>query len=344
VNNNFFKKRILIGEKFIGENEPVFIIAEAGVSHFGEIEKCYKLVDLAVEAKADAIKFQIFDINSFITKESKDWYDRMKSRSLGIHDYEKVQKYCIKKRIIFFLTAHDEKSFKEVIKLDPPLFKIGSGEVQNIKFVRNIFKSCNKPVLYSTGMHSINDIKQVIKLCKKLKKKDVVFMQCTSTYPTKLKNVNLNTIDFYKDKISSIVGYSDHTEGMDVPMLAVAKGAKVIEKHISLDFNVKNAQDWKVSCGPKNLKEFVLKLRKVEESLGSYEKIITEEEYDSLLWARKSIVVSKNIEKNKILKLKHLTSKRPGTGISPILLKDVIGKRTKLKIEKDTILEWEMLN
>lgn len=169
-------------------------------------------------------------------------------------------------------------------------------------------------------------------------------MQCTSTYPTKLKNVNLNTIDFYKDKINSIVGYSDHTEGMDVPMLAVAKGVKVIEKHITLDFNIKNAQDWRVSCGPKNFKEFVLRLRKVEETLGSYEKKITEEEYSSLLWARKSLVADEDIEKNKILKLKHLTSKRPGTGISPMLLKEVVGKKTKLKIKKDTILKWEMIN
>lgn len=344
MNNNFFKKRILIGKKFIGENEPVFIIAEAGISHFGEIEKCFKLVDLALEAKADAIKFQIFDINSFISIESKDWYNRMKDRSLGISDYEKVQKYCIKKKIIFFLTAHDEKSFKEVIKLNPLLFKIGSGEVQNIGFVKSILKSCDKPVLYSTGMHSINDIKQVVRLCEKMKKKDMVFMQCTSTYPTKLKNVNLNTIDFYKDKINSIVGYSDHTEGMDVPMLAVAKGVKVIEKHITLDFNIKNAQDWRVSCGPKNFKEFVLRLRKVEETLGSYEKKITEEEYSSLLWARKSLVADEDIEKNKILRLKHLTSKRPGTGISPMLLKEVVGKKTKLKIKKDTILKWEMIN
>lgn len=343
MNNTFFKKRILVDKKLIGENNPVFVIAEAGVSHFGQIEKCFKLVDLAVRAKADAIKFQIFDINSFISKESKNWYNRMKNRSLGINEYEKVKEYCKKKKIIFFLTAHDEKSFIEVLKLNPPLFKIGSGEVQNLNFVSNILKSVKKPVLYSTGMHSVYNLNQIIKLCKKVKKRDVVFMQCTSSYPTKLRNVNLNTIDFYKDKINSIVGYSDHTEGIDVPMLAVAKGAKVIEKHITLDFNIKNAQDWKVSCGPENFKEFVIKLRQVEETMGSYEKKITNEEHKSLLWARKSLVLITNIKKNETLRQKHLTSKRPGLGISPELLKDVIGKKTKLNIKKDTILKWEMI-
>ena len=340
--NNFFKKHFKISKRFIGDSEPVFIVAEAGVSHFGKIEKCFKLVDLAVSAKADAVKFQIFDTNSLIAKKKSKWFNRMKSRILSIDDYIKVDQYCKKKGIIFFLTAHDESSFDKLKLIDPPVYKIGSGEIKNLSFIKKIL--CNKkPVFISTGMHTFNDVKSIIELCKINSCKKIVFMQCTSSYPTKIEDLNLNVIDTYKSKIKSIVGYSDHTDGIEASLLAVAKGAKVIEKHISLDFNVKNAQDWKVSCGPNDFSLFVKKIRKAEKMLGSSNKQVTEDEKKTLLWARKSIVASKNLIKGHKLTKNDINFKRPGSGISPAELETVIGKKIIKDIGENTLISREDL-
>ena len=264
-------EQIDLGSIIIGDQKPCVIVAEAGVAHFGSLEKCFKLVDLAKSSGANAIKFQIYDIDSFISRKSKKWFSRMKEKSLNNDDFLEIKKYCKKKKILFFLTPHDEKALSFTEKMDLPLLKIGSGEVQNNSFIKKIL-SLNKPTIISTGMYDEDDLNDLIKIIKKQKNKNIAILHCVSSYPTKSEEVNLNVINEYKEKIQGIIGYSDHTEGHEVCILAVAAGAKIIEKHITLDFNIPNAQDWKVSCGPNDFKSFVNKIRSVEKILGLKKK------------------------------------------------------------------------
>lgn len=335
-------KQIHLGSRIIGDKKPCFIIAEAGVSHFGSLEKCFKLIDLAKNSGADAVKFQIFDIDSFISIKSKKWYSRMSEKVLTNNDFLKLQKYCLKKKILFFLTPHDFNALDFVIKMKLPLIKIGSGEVQNNLFIERIF-SLNKPTIISTGMYSEDDLSKLISIIKKQKNKNIAILHCNSTYPTKLDEINLNVIDSYKQKISGVIGYSDHTEGHEICKLAVAKGAKIIEKHITLDFNIPNAQDWKVSCGPDDFKSFILGIRNVEKALGYEDKKVTKEERKSLRWARKSIILKNNVFKNSKINYSDLVIKRPGTGISPNEINNVIGSVASKDLKKETILKWPML-
>lgn len=334
-----FKREIRIGNKLVGESHPPLIIAEAGVAHFGSVLKAKGLVDLAVDAGADVVKFQFFDVDNLIANDEGGWKSRLGSRQLSFEDYSLIKEYCDQKGIMFMATAHDEPSFDRLIQLDLPAFKIGSGERGNIPFLKKIF-SLDKPVILSTGMYEEEDIQVVVELAKAVGKADLVILHCVTRYPAEPSEINLRFMQELEEKYSVLAGYSDHTEGTSIPLGAVALGAKVIEKHISLDFNVPNAQDWKVSCGPADLKKFVLEVRSVSAALGTAKKQMTSHELESRQWATKSLYLKRSVSKGDLINEKDLVALRPGGGMSPGELDNIVGRKYARDKEVGKMLEF----
>jgi N,N'-diacetyllegionaminate synthase len=336
-----FSSSFNIDGRKIGKGERCFIIAEAGISHFGSKEKAYDLIDMAVNAKADAVKFQIFDIESLLVKGEIGWRDRLGPRMLTFHSFENLKKYANDRGIIFMATAHDNPSLEFISSINVPAYKIGSGELGNWEFIHKT-ASYGKPVIISTGMYSKNDINDMMSVISKTKNKKIAILHCVTNYPTPLNDVNLRAMDIIKE-YGVIHGYSDHTVGHTVSLAAVARGAKILEKHITLDFDIPNAQDWKVSCGPDDFGLFVKKAREIEIALGLREKKISKDEYASKNWATKSIVSKVVINNGDVINRGMLDFKRPGNGIPPNKIEGVIGKCANTNIPIDTVIKKDML-
>jgi N-acetylneuraminate synthase/N,N'-diacetyllegionaminate synthase len=339
---SYFSQSFSIGHRRVGIDAPVFIVAEAGVSHFGSLEKAKRLVDLAVSSGADAVKFQIFKTGELISHESEDWIDRLRSKELPFEAFKEIQDYCKGQDILFFATAHDEPSLAYLEALDVPVYKIGSGEVENWPFLAKV-ASKKRPVILSTGMYSMAMVERALKVFKDTGNPEVAVLHCVTQYPTPPSEVNLRVIETIRETFHIITGYSDHTQGHHFPLAAAALGAKIIEKHITLEFDIPNAQDWKVSCSHHDLPVMIQQIREIEKGMGSGIKTVSQGEHKSLLWARKSLVAAVDIPADRVIERSMLCTKRPGTGISPASLEDVIGKISKVNIEKDTLLRWEQI-
>lgn len=336
--NHCFK----IADSSVGDNCPVYIVAEAGVAHFGNEEKAYRLVDLAAQAGADAIKFQIFDVDALISNESPEWRERLGSRVLPYESFRRIQCYCRDKKIVFFATAHDEKSLDFLLELDAPVYKVGSGEVGNWPYLQRI-AALDKPLILSTGMYHPKQVVKALEIVSKAGNRNLALLHCVTRYPVPPQEAALGNIASLREKFHVVTGYSDHTSGFHFPLVAVALGARIVEKHITLDYNVPNAQDWKVSCGPADLGEFVRQIREIEVGLGTRESGPTQGERESLTWAAKSLVPKRDIKKGEVIAAADLVSKRPGTGISPSEIEQVIGRRARVDIPEDRLIQWEHL-
>ncbi len=337
-----FSQSFSCGTKIIGAGGRVFITAEAGVAHFGDVSKAYKLIELATEAHVDAVKFQIYRTDNLVSASSGEWKDRLRSKELDYKIFVELKKYCETKNVLFFATAHDEESLDFLTTLDVPVFKIGSGELRNIPFITKIAK-LNRPVFLSTGMYNLDDISLVLKIFEDAQNPNICVLHCITAYPTPPEDVNLKAINTIAKHFQVMSGYSDHTEGFHFSLAAVALGAKVIEKHITLDFDVPNAQDWKVSCGVHNLSEMVMQIRDIEKGLGDGQKKVAVSEEQSILWARKSIVAARGIATGETITEQMLAYKRPGTGIAPNEIYNVVGKKAKKPIRSDLLIQWSSL-
>lgn len=334
---------INIGTRAIGRKEPVFIIAEAGVNHFGNIEIAKHLVDMAVIARADAVKFQIFKTENLISAVAPDWIDRLKSKELPYEAFTVLREYCSKKEITFLATAHDEESLDFLQTLDPPAYKIGSGEVANRAYIRKI--AClGKPVIVSTGMYTRKDIQATLSIFSKSNNRDLVLLHCTTCYPPTPEEINLRAIGAIQKEFGCPVGYSDHSIGVDIVLAAVALGACVIEKHITVSKTMPGSQDCPVSCDERDLIEMVNSIRKLEKALGTGIKAPAARELQSRNWARKSVVAKVAIKKGTAITADMLTLKRPGTGIDPGMMRSVIGKKASRNIAADTLVSMDDLN
>jgi N,N'-diacetyllegionaminate synthase len=337
-----FLDNFQVESKNIGRGAPVFIIAEAGVNHFGDLKKAKKLVDLAVDSGADAFKLQVFNTEKLVSRISQEWIDRLKPKELSRDEVKRIQSYCHKREIIFFATAHEEESFEYLDTLHVPLFKIGSGEVGNLEFLEAVAKK-NKPIIISTGMYTMRDIQNALDVIWKAGNNQVVVLHCVTQYPTPPEDIHLRAMDLIREEFCLPVGYSDHTKGWIIPLAAVARGASVIEKHITIDRNVPNAQDWIVSCGPDDFPQFVNSVRLVEKALGKPEKFPNKAEIENRKWAGKSIVAKEPILSGTVITREHICTKRPGTGIQPGHIGNVIGKQAKKDIEQDALILWSDL-
>lgn len=335
-----FNRRFDIEGRAVGDGAPVYIIAEAGVAHFGSEEKACRLVDLAADAGADAVKFQVFDVDAMISRESQEWKTRLGSRQLPYQVFERIQRYCMQKGITFFATAHDEPSLDFLGSLAVPVYKIGSGEVGNWPFVESA-AARGKPIILSTGMYRQEQIGEALCAIAGTGNLNAAILHCVTDYPADPRYIALGNIGLIRDCFGVVAGYSDHTAGYHIPLAAVALGARIIEKHITLDYNIPNAQDWKVSCGPDNLKSFVSQVRDIEAAISIRTDGPTENEKRSFLWASKSLITRREIAEGQLIGEADLCAKRPGDGISPSRISEIVGRVAKRRLAQDVVIRSE---
>lgn len=338
------------------QQKKCIIIAEAGVNHNGDINMAKQLVDAAANAGADYVKFQTFVATNAVTANAKkaqyqitntgnnsSQLDMIKKLELNHEQHFELIKYCKLKKIKFLSTAFDLESvaFLKSLKLD--LIKIPSGEITNLR----LLEACggqNKNILLSTGMCNLAEINDAIKVIVKsgTSKNKITLLHCTTEYPAPFKDINLNAMKTMQQKFKLPVGYSDHTEGIAISLAAVAMGATVIEKHITIDRTLPGP-DHRASIEPDEFAQLVKGIREIELSMGDGEKKAMPSEKKNIAIARKSICAKTDIKKGTLLNDSLLTAKRPGTGISPMLINNLIGKKIKKDLPKDTLLKWSDL-
>lgn len=323
-----------------------YIIAEAGVNHNGDINLAYQMIDKAVEAGVDCVKFQTFKASHLVSKNAamanyqklnmnsdEKQVEMLKRVELKFDDFIRLKAYADAKGIAFCSTAFDEESVDFLNTLHMPFFKIPSGEVTNLPLITKLAKY-NRPMIMSTGMCEMNEIADILKIIRKYNKQRIVLLHCNTEYPTPAADVNLRAMQTLKSVFKTAVGYSDHTLGIEVPLAAAALGACVIEKHFTLDKHM-IGPDHAASLDPQEMASMVKGIRTIEKALGSCEKRVTESERKNMTAARKSIVAKRKIKKGEILSSANLTTKRPGSGISPMLWDQVIGSAARKDYEED---------
>ncbi len=337
-----FAHTLRIGGRDVGIGYPALIIAEAGVNHFGNLDKALALVDLAADSGADVFKTQAFDTARLVSARLPEWRERLRPKEVSFEFLKKVKEHCDRRNILFMCTAHDESVLPWLDTLDVPAFKIGSGERLNLPFFRQIARR-GKPVILSTGMYELDHVRQALDIFSGSGCRELALLHCVTSYPAPYDQVNLRAMDSLRAVFSGPVGYSDHTRGHHVCLAAVARGAAILEKHITLDFDVPNAQDWKVSAGPDDFADFVRSIREVEAALGDGVKRPASSETAALTWALKSLVAAHPLPCGSVLKEGMLLAKRPGGGIEPSRLPEVLGRTLRRDLEQDEMLVWSDL-
>lgn len=329
-----------------------FIIAEAGVNHNGSLEIARKLIDAAVEARADAVKFQTFKAERLVSRSAlkaeyqkkttdtdESQFDMIKRLELNEDAHKGLMGYCRDKGIIFLSSPFDLESIDLLNKLGIEIFKIPSGEITNLPYLRNIGR-LEKKVILSTGMADLEEIGNAINVLTECgtRKDDITVLHCNTEYPTPFEDVNLVAMLTIRDVFKVKVGYSDHTPGIEAPVAAVALGAEVIEKHFTLDKRMKGP-DHKASLEPDELKAMVHAIRNIEKALGDGVKKPSPSELKNKPVVRKSIIAARDIRKGETFTEGNITVKRPGTGISPMEWDKVIGSKAVRDFQKDEIIE-----
>ncbi|MDF2801703.1 MAG: N-acetylneuraminate synthase family protein putative legionaminic acid synthase LegI [Anaerocolumna sp.] len=327
----------------------VFIIAEAGVNHNGDIELAKRLIDAAVDAKVDAVKFQTFNADYIVSKNARkaeyqlkttnnheSQYEMLKKLELDFEAHKTLIEYCTKKNIMFLSTAFDLESIDLLCKLGLEVFKIPSGEMTNLPYLEKVGK-LKKKVILSTGMCALEEVKKTLDVIKSVGTTDITILHCNTEYPTPMEDVNLRAMAAMGAELQVPIGYSDHTNGIEVSIAAVALGASVIEKHLTLDKNMEGP-DHKASLEPNELKEMVNAIRNIEAALGKSKKVPTSSEEKNRQIARKSIVAKKHINKGELLTEENITTKRPGSGISPMRWREILGTIANKEYEEDELI------
>lgn len=332
--------------------KPILIIAEAGVNHNGDLDLAKQMIDVAVDAGADLVKFQTFSADRLATRDVKkadyqsvnmgsaETQHQMLSRlELSANMHHELIAYCAKRNIGFFSTGFDIESVNFLISLDINRFKIPSGEITNLPYLRHIGKF-GKRIIISTGMATLGDIEAAINVLEQAgtPRSLITVLHCTTEYPTPMSEVNLHAMKSIQAAFGVAVGYSDHTAGIEVAIAAVVLGATVIEKHFTLDKNLPGP-DHKASLEPDELKAMIAAIRNIEIALGDGIKRPTPSESYNKPMARKSLVASKPIMAGEVLSDENISIKRSGTGISPMNWDDVIGRKAVRDFALDELIE-----
>ena len=331
--------------------KKIIIIAEAGVNHNGSIDLAKKLIDVAVQAGVDYVKFQTFKTELAVSKNTKkaeyqkqttnaeeSQFDMIKKLELDKKAHIELIDYCNKKNIKFISSPFDLESIDLLYELNIPLYKIPSGEITNYPYLKKIAEK-KLPVIMSTGMANMREIGDAfdVLLENGLQKTQITILHANTEYPTPIQDVNLKAMLTIKKEFDVEVGYSDHTNGIEVDIAAAALGARVIEKHFTLDKTMKGP-DHKASLEPKELIAMVKAIRNIEVALGSGIKKASPSETKNIPIARKSIVAKQNIKKGTIFSKENITVKRPGTGISPMRWNDILGQQAIKDFNKDDLI------
>jgi N,N'-diacetyllegionaminate synthase len=337
----------------------VFIIAEAGVNHNGSLEICKKLIDVSVKAGADAVKFQTFNADELVTTNadkaryqientgtSEPQIEMLRRLELSPNVHKDLFDYCRQKNISFLSTPFDEESVDMLYDLGMDIFKISSGEITNKPLIQHIaFKK--KPIILSTGMSYLGEVENAVSWIDEIwntmdKKPQLSVLHCVSAYPARIEDVNLRAIKTMKMAFGLPVGYSDHTMGTEITMAAVAMGAKVIEKHFTLDRDMEGP-DHNASLEPEELEAMVTAIRNVERAMGDGVKKSTKSENEIKMFVRRSLVTAKEIRAGETISPDDIVIKRPGTGISAEFKDKVVGMKSGSDISADSVIKWEDL-
>lgn len=331
----------------------VIVIAEAGVNHNGDLNLAKKLIEAAKWAGADYVKFQTFVSENLVSSIAKkadyqkkaalnhekeeSQLEMLKKLELSKNDFLELKEYCKELKIGFLSTPFDLESIDFLEEFNLDFWKVPSGEITNLPYLIKIGNT-KRPVVLSTGMCNLQEISKAVSVLEENGTKDIKILHCTTEYPVSLEEVNLKAMVTMKEIFQKEVGYSDHTQGVDIPIAAVAMGATVIEKHFTLDKNMEGP-DHQASLNPKELKNMIDSIKRVELSLGSGEKAPSPSEQKNIEIARKSIVAKKKIICGEKFTEDNITVKRPGNGISPMKWFDVLERKANKDFEKDELIE-----
>ncbi len=342
-----FAKKIKIGPRFIAQTEPVFIIAEAGVNHNGDVNRAREMIKIAKAAGVDAIKFQSFKTENIIvpsapkstyhiktTGSRQSWYDLLKTQELSREAHKILMDDCQRAGIIFLSTPYDQESADMLSELGVCAFKVASTDTNNIPFLRYLAGK-KVPIILSTGMSSILEVEESLGALASAGGSEVLLTHCTSNYPAPLREVNLRAIATLRNKFSILVGYSDHTPGVVNPVAATALGAVLYEKHFTLDKTLPGP-DHPASLSPDELVHLVKLIRETETALGIAEKICTECEQENRLKLRKGLISTQFIPAHSVIRENMMTIKRPGFGLAPKYFDIIQGKKTRQNIDVNT--------
>ncbi|OGC08518.1 hypothetical protein A2230_08380 [candidate division WOR-1 bacterium RIFOXYA2_FULL_36_21] len=355
-------RRINIGNKWVGPNDPCFIIAEAGANANSDPILAENLIIKAAESGADAIKFQSYSAENLVTKTAPKYYvDNMdeflnnaRPKGFQIDEFKQLDslpksvyfnlvKLAKELNIIFLSTPFDKENVDFLEELNVPAYKIASADITYHEFLRYVAKK-NRSIILSTGASTLNEVKEAVEIIEETGNKQIIILHCILSYPTKYEDANLNMMQTLQKEFPDIaIGLSDHSLGTLVPSLSVMLGAKVIEKHFTIDKSLSMSTDHFMSVDPPELKRMVQDIRNAELSKGRADKIPVAAEHDAVSYARRSLVASRDIKKGTVLTREMIVCKRPGTGISPKFLVDALNKKVKLDINEDTVITWGML-
>ena len=337
----------------IGDGEDVFVIAEAGVNHNGNMALGKKLIDVALEAGADAVKFQTFIADNVVVHDAptadyqkentglNNQYKMIKEMELSSDDFKELAEYSKNKGILFLSSPFDKESVDLLDKIGVPIFKIASGEITNYPLVEYIARK-GKPIILSTGMSSLGEIENALEIIHSQGLNEVVLLHCVTSYPALIEDLNLKVIQTLKHAFKCPVGFSDHTIGITASLVAVTLGACIIEKHFTVDKNLPGP-DHSMSLSPNELKELVNSIRRVEKALGDGIKRLTPLEAEIQRVVRRSIVSTVYIPKGMIITESMISIKRPSGGIEPKYYDLAIGKKAKRDIKPGELLYWSDL-
>ena len=355
-------RTIKIGGKAVGEDCPAFIVAEAGMNHNSDPEIAKKLIQEAAAAGADAIKFQNYSAEKLVTKTAPKYYVdtmeqwRRKDKPKGYQikefqlldklpkgTYHEMMELCEDLGIILLSTPFDEESADFLEEIGVLAFKIASADITYHSFLQYVAQK-SRPIILSTGCATIGEIDEALEVIYSTGNQDVILLHCTLSYPAEISDANLNMMKTMQQVYPEIpIGLSDHTLGTLVPIIAASHGAKLIEKHYTIDKSLPDSTDHFMSVDPKELTMMVRDIRLAEASLGLSTKKPVESEKDALLYARRSVVSKVDIPKGTIITNDMIACKRPGTGIAPKLMDIVIGRKAKVDIEEDTVITFDMI-
>jgi N,N'-diacetyllegionaminate synthase len=348
------RSEILIGNRRIGKNNPCFIIAEAGVNHNGELEKALELVSIAKKSGADAVKFQLFNAAEQVSKHTvnapyqrkgsgkQTMVEMAKSYDLPWNKHKEIADYCKNIGIMYMCSAFDPRAVDYLLTdLKGSCIKVGSGELTNYPLLQYMSET-GKPIILSTGMCTLDDVTGAVDCIQSNGSSPLILLHCVSNYPAEEKDINIKAMNTLEKEFQIPVGYSDHTEGDSASIAAIAMGACVIEKHFTIDKSLPGP-DHAMSLEPIELEAFVNVIRKTETILGDGIKKPTLEEEDMKIYARRSVVSSKPIQKADKIDSSNITLKRPATGIDPRSIDKIIGKRVIVDIPADQPITWDMI-
>ncbi|MBU4501904.1 MAG: N-acetylneuraminate synthase family protein [Nanoarchaeota archaeon] len=343
-------KTIKIGKRLVGEGQPCFIIAEAGINHNGQLKLAKELVDVAVIARADAVKFQKRNVKRILTGEGlckpylgynsfgPTYGEHKRALELSKSDYRALKEYCDERDIIFLTSAWDEESVDFLEELNVPAHKIASADLTNLPLLEHVANK-GKPIILSTGMSNMGEIEEAVNMIKKYND-ELILLQCTSTYPSEIRDINLRVMKTLRDRFNVPGGYSNHVSGIAILVASVALGAAVVETHFTIDRTMKGP-DHAASLEPYGLTKMIRDIRDFEKALGSDKKRLLDVEIPIREKLAKSLVSKVNIKKGTVITKDMLTTKGPGTGLAPKYYYKIVGKKAARDIKEDTLIKKE---